>query len=400
MKKGVHVPSKVMKEAYKIATVALRSCYKKHGIIAGLNHYSDYWARDSFFSCIGALEIGDKKIVKKNLELFLKYTRKDGQVPLRVGAYNQVKKHIKMLLGIKQEKKLGVRYRNDANRHFPIDTNSLLLVAAHYYIKNTKDYQFGKKHYEKFKKILVRNFQSDSNYNLLLENHPHSTWEDSLNFNGESIYPNVCHCAAVRAIAEIARLLKKKKESTYFQELHTKVKNMINSKFWNGKFYSNYLLMGKKLKVFNTAGNLLSIHWKIASKQQAKSIEKEIKKCGINKYVPSLTNFPKYPYKFIFYPLFLLGLYDYHNYGMCWLWLGAEDVIVKFKLKMKKDAYKILEKISETIIKYNNVYEVYEKDGTPVKRWFYSSEVPFAWSSSLFIKAYHTLFDKKRKIIY
>ncbi len=39
------------------------------------------------------------------------------------------------------------------------------------------------------------------------------------------------------------------------------------------------------------------------------------------------------------------------------------------------------------IVKYNGVYEVYEKDGTPLKRIFYRSEHPFAWSAGLFLYA-------------
>jgi len=392
-------PNDTIKKAYKIAVKSLKSCYMSDGIYAGLTHFSDYWARDSFFSCIGALEIGDKKKVKQNLEFFLRYTREDGQVPLRIGNYNMVEKYLRYFFGLKGRKEMKPRYMNDMNRHFPIDVNSLLLVASHYYIKRAKDYSFGRSHFPMFVKILQRSFKNDKNYNLLIEDQPNSSWADSLKIKGESIYVNVCHCAAVRAMAEIAKLIKHEDQDLY-QKVYEELRRRINEMLWNGKFYGNYYLAKQRVNIFSTAGNLLAIHWKIADKKQARSIEREIKLRGINDYVPSLTNFPKYPYKVIFYPFYILGLYDYHNYGMCWLWLGAEDAIVKFKLGEKKEAYDLLEKMSRTIVEHNGVYEVYEKDGKPVNRPFYKSEVPFAWSSSLFIKAYHTIFEKKRKIVY
>ena len=51
-----------------------------------------------------------------------------------------------------------------------------------------------------------------------------------------------------------------------------------------------------------------------------------------------------------------------------------------------------MNKISDLIIKYDNVYEIYErnedkkkKEYAPVSRFFYKSEVPFAWSAGIFI---------------
>ena len=56
-----------IKEAYGIAVKNLRSCYADHGIIAGLNQFNDYWARDAFYASFGALELKDFLVVKKLL---------------------------------------------------------------------------------------------------------------------------------------------------------------------------------------------------------------------------------------------------------------------------------------------------------------------------------------------
>ena len=64
------------KNAFEIAKKSLKECYEKNGIIAGKVHYANHWARDSFYASWGALELGDFEIVKKNLELFLKYMKR------------------------------------------------------------------------------------------------------------------------------------------------------------------------------------------------------------------------------------------------------------------------------------------------------------------------------------
>jgi glycogen debranching enzyme len=388
----------VMKRAYHIATLSLRKCYAQEGIFAGRKHFDDYWARDSFFASLGAIQLKDYEIVKKNLELFLKHTRKDGQVPLRIGEYNILAKFFRESFGLREKNKtLKPRYFNDRNKNFPIDVNSLLLVAAYYYIKNSGDKEFANNYYDKLKKVLKRNLDLDKDHDFLLKNMAASSWDDSLKITGESIYTNVCNCAALRSFWKISSVLKKKNSEKY-KKMYLKAKNKINEKFWNGKYYDNFILGKKRIDIFSTAGNLLAIHLHVADKEKAFFIENKIEQSEINKFVPSLTNYPKYPSKFVYFPFYFTGTYDYHNMGMCWLWLGCEDVIVKYKLGMKQKAFDLLEKISTTIVKHNGVYEVYEKNGFPVDRFFYRSEVPFAWSASLFILAYHTLFKRKNVI--
>jgi len=84
---------------------------------------------------------------------------------------------------------------------------------------------------------------------------------------------------------------------------------------------------------------------------------------------------------------------DYQN-GMSWQWLGCMNVVSKQKAGLKKEANDLLCKISEIIVKYDGAYEVYENTGKPVKRKFYKSEQPFAWSSGLFIYAHEQLNSK------
>ena len=53
--------------------------HETYQLVAGRKkHFDDYWARDCFFGCLGALKLKDYLIVKKSLELFLKYQKNDG----------------------------------------------------------------------------------------------------------------------------------------------------------------------------------------------------------------------------------------------------------------------------------------------------------------------------------
>lgn len=400
-------PTEAMKTAYSIAKNGLKVCYGDYGIMAGRLHFDDYWARDAFFATFGALELGDKAVVKRNLELFLKFTSESGQVPLRIGTYDITQKFINPIFFPHKQvhyNEIKPRYLNDRNKNFPVDVNSLFLVSTYYYIKKTKDLKFAKEVFPKLQKILARNFHRNKKYSLLLNNLPASSWDDSLSIKSESIYTNVCHCAAVRSMSLISKLINHPSHKNY-NYIFVKIKTRINKLFWNGEFYSNFLITApaaskkKNFNIFSTAGNLLAIHWHIADRKKALSIEKKIEEYGINKYVPSLTNYPKYPNNFVYLPFYFLGTYDYHNMGMCWLWLGCEDVIVKQRLGLHEDAYKLIGKISDIIARYNNVYEVYEQNGRPVTRLFYKSEAPFAWSSALFVTAYHALFKYKKSVV-
>ena len=53
----------IITKAKEIAMNNLRDCYWPDGIVAGKHHFTDYWARDGFFAALGALQIGDKKVV-------------------------------------------------------------------------------------------------------------------------------------------------------------------------------------------------------------------------------------------------------------------------------------------------------------------------------------------------
>ena len=126
----------MMEKPESIAKNSLRKCYKKHGIVAGATHFNYFWARDSFYASWGALEIGDHKIVKKNLESFIKYQKNDGQIPLRIGATSL--SQWLALAGIKLKHKEVAEYNQDKGFKSAIDPNLLFIITFHKYTKQCK----------------------------------------------------------------------------------------------------------------------------------------------------------------------------------------------------------------------------------------------------------------------
>jgi hypothetical protein len=103
------------------------------------------------------------------------------------------------------------------------------------------------------------------------------------------------------------------------------------------------------------------------------------------------TNFPHYPWWRIPIQNHLAGISDYHNRGCLWLQPGILYAICLHELGHKKKSEEIIQLLSNQIVKFNDVYEVHERNGQPVNRRFYKSEHPFAWSAGLFIYACTTL---------
>jgi len=136
---------------------------------------------------------------------------------------------------------------------------------------------------------------------------------------------------------------------------------------------------------FSTDGNMLAILFDIADTNKAKHIIDASHIFDIHE-TPSQCVHPPYSKNLISRQTKSFGLGDYHN-GISWLWLGAISAVAKYKTGYISDAKLLLEKMSKLIVKYNKVYEVYEKTGEPVNRFLYKSEYPFAWSSGLFLYA-------------
>ncbi|MFH0875945.1 MAG: amylo-alpha-1,6-glucosidase [archaeon] len=374
-------------KAFHIAVSCLRSNYRESGIYAGKHHFNDYWARDSFFASLGAMSLGDYDIVKKNISLFLKNQKKSGELPIRIGA-STFEIGFKTL-GVRIPFKEVPRFSQDKGKHNSVDQGSLLVIAFYEYFRKTKDYSFLQENIAKLELAIKLNLTMDIDNDFLIEEKEYGNWADSLKKSGKVLYSNVCHAHSLYCLSELFSALKNDSKKTEYSILYNKAKEKINASFWLSDYYADWF-DDKTYDFFSTDGNILAILWDIADKKKTKKIIDTIKKIKINYTVPCLTNYPRYPIKHCSLFMRLVGLGDYHN-ELSWLWLGCVYSAALMHVGMKKEALAILEKISSIIVRDNTVYEVFEKNGQPVRRFLYKSELNFAWSSGLFIYGYSNI---------
>jgi glycogen debranching enzyme len=382
-----------VEHAYNKAKECLRQCYSELGIYAGKMHFDDYWARDGFFASLGATAIGDYKISKKELLLFLSKQKEDGQLPLRIGSKLMIAKLFRIGAS-REDKTKSVRYTIDraypnGMSKIPVDQNSLFLVATEYYIRKSRDRKFAKENYEKIKNIIDWNFKQDSDSDLLIEEGYYSNWLDGIKKSGKAIYTESCHYYACKSFAQIAKGLRKWKDYKKYSHFAEEIKQRINSLMWNGSYYTDWISSdGRRHEYFSTDGNILAIVFGIADNEKAGSIIGKLSELGLENGVPYRTNYPKYKwYEIDPLLLYIAGIPDYHN-GMSWLWIGCAGILAKAIAGKKKNAVFLAEKVSEIIMKYGGTYEVYEKKSeSPVRRIFYRSEFPFAWAAGMFLYA-------------
>lgn len=354
--------------AFEIAAKNLRECYSEKGIVAGKKNFNEYWARDSFFACLGANSLKDFEIVKKNLELFFKFQKKSGKIPFHIS------------------KKLKPSYRFFLSN--VVDSNSLIIIALQDYLEKSNDVEFAEKNFEKAKKAMEWLEKQDKNKDFLIEEGIFANWMDSILKFGKVLYSNVCHLHSLECFAKICRRLKKEEMAKTFSEKFDKTKNALNQTFWNGSYYIDWIDFSKQ-DFFSSDGNVLAVFWNIADQLQAETIENKIKQHQLNK-IPLKTNYPAYPFWRV--PLILLPLqaYHYHN-GFSWQWLGCLNAFCLKKIGFSDDAKKELKKNAMQILENHSTHEVFSEEGKPVESIMLKSEHPFAWSAAAYILAYNEI---------
>lgn len=369
----------IIHQAFDLALTALRNQYRKRGIEAGEHHFSDLWARDSLYASFGSLAVGDITIVKTNLSTLLTYQRKDGAIPLRVGQKHFLLKYI----GITG--KTQARFIDDKNTSLVMDSNPLLLIVLGKYLRQTKDMGFYKRYKNRIEKtVQFMRSQVSEDCPFIYEG-PYAGWADSLKKRGFVSYTNVLYFAALTHYKEILEITQQSDKLPELTETIRSLKLALNEHFWTGHYYRDWIHEKETMDVFSTDANVFAILFGLTTQAQSKKILNHMKAHGLNHKFTTATHSPDYPSRSIYPPFFLLNMADYHN-GLDWLWVGCMDAVAKAKSGDKAAALVLLQRQAAKIIEYEGVYEVYDK-GVPVNRFFYKSEVGFAWSSGLFVWA-------------
>lgn len=325
-----------MRKSFQIAKRELAQCVTPDGIIAGRHHFVDLWARDSLFA---AWAVGEPKTV----ETFFRFQRGDGAIPYRI---------------FRRFGRLWPNFRSVQSGGFVPDGGLMAVIAAK---------QYGRRFQHNIDKALGF-YTHRFGDNLILEWFQ-CEWADAVLKVGKTLYTNLLYWKATG---------------------DKKIKDKINETFWNGEFFADWVDW-RRQDYFASHPNMLAIVWGLATQKQAESILRFTGEYCWNGWTLR-SNYPRYPWWRIPVQNHLVGLSDYHN-GLLWLQPGILYAVALQKTGAKKEANIVFENISKKIEEYNGVYEVYEKNGKPVRRLFYRAEEPFAWSAGLLIWAYRNYFS-------
>ncbi|MCX6706801.1 MAG: GH116 family glycosyl hydrolase, partial [Candidatus Woesearchaeota archaeon] len=338
------------------------------------------------FASLGSCSLGDFDIVKKNLLLFLKYQKENGQLPRRVDRYIVGLKYLRIPI---KRGRLHPRYTTSLLYCYSVDQNSLFIISLLEYIKANKDKDFLRKNYDRIKKAIDWNFSNDQERDLLIEEGFFANWEDTVFWRGKLLYTNVLHYWALKSFAELARIAGEKDHKRYLDTAEN-VKKKINEQFWNGQYYEK--TSRKIIHYFCIDANMLAIVSGIADSKKAKKIMEYMKKCGLDKEIPLRSTYPKYPL-WRNSPARLVTLSTGYQNTYEWIWVSCLDILAKQKSGMKKEAIVKFKRLCKKIIEFDGVYEVYS-DGRPVKGIFLMSDCPFAWSAGMFVYIYYKIHTK------
>ena len=365
--------------AEETAKIDLRSLYRADGIYAGANQFSDYWARDSLFATLGSNAIGDYDVSKRQLELFIENQNNKGQIPMRYGDYDITLK----LLGVPISQSQRARYEQDKLFSNPRDQNCLFVIAAEDYVMKSKDTKFARDNFQSFEKAINWLAEKDDNGNFLINEGNYAGWTDSVKKNGEVLYTNACFYRALRSMSVLSREIGNEPEAQLYDLWSQLVRKRINEHFWLKQgYYSDWIKGDTKYTYFSTDGNVLAVVWGVADEDQAQSILAHMENEKIYEGFGVKTTYPKYKKSLISPVNLIAGISDYHT-DMRWLWVSC------FYVKALQDqghldrADSELAEIKAAIVEHGEVYEVYESDSSPVDRFFYKSEHPFAWSAGV-----------------
>ncbi len=385
----------LLTKGFTLATESLRQCYDENlvGIRAGKNQFADFWARDSFFASIGSLKLKDYEIVKNNILLFTKHQNRNGQIPLRISDTLLEPG----FMGLKIKTALTPHYHQHvlysvlnltSRKVYPIDSNSLYIITCANYLSETKDIGFIKNISNNIT-LAARWNKTQTKYGLLNQL-GYADWMDSINKEGLGLYANVLYWKSLVSLNFIYTTVNKAALAKETQKESQVVKKSIDETFWNGKFYADSAHNGLVSNIFSVDGNLLGCMWNLYSPIRKRKILSYYSSLGLQKPVPSRTNFPEYKSKAFFPLVKIAGIAGYHNNGFAWLWLGAISAIA-FRNINKGMSLSILNRLSTIISNSNGVHEIYGRDNKPVKRLFYKAEVPFAWSAGLIVASFKEL---------
>lgn len=368
----------------EVAVRSLRTCYVENKVVASPTHFSDFWARDTFWALPGVLAIGDKKIAKNCIEYFLSFQRGDGKIPRKISRDINV---LKYLFGKSiQRKKPRPVYTALVRPFYSMDDNALLIRAAWKYLEVTQDEESLREWYPKLK--LAFEWYESRMHDGLLREGLLANWMDTVWKRGAVLYTNALYCEALRCMVRITDVLGNQEDAQIFERRWKEMKNNIEKHFWNGKFLEEKVPFKIPFKVpkkyFDVAGNMLACLFDMVDAEKQKSIVKEFHGRS-NRDILCQTQYPKYSRWRINPVAHLFGIADYHN-GVCWSWVLAIVAAAEQKTGYDDMSKKRMEAFEEAARRDGEMGETYFLDSRPYKKRLWKSASPFAWGSGMWIE--------------
>lgn len=366
--------TKAIKEAKAIAIRDLRSNYGNLGIYAGPKNFHEYWARDGFFATFGACSLKDYKIVRKNLDLFIKYQAVDGQIPLRV----EEKKHALSLLGINLPYKQPQPVYNSSQiwAAKAMDPTILFVIAALFYVNSSGDNGWLSKNESNISKAIDWVLKRKGE-NGLIDEGLIANWADMALKAGSVTYTNVCFWKALKDFSEIRPEFNAEAES---------LKKAINSKLWSkGKgYYVDWVgRNGHIYDDFFVDGNLLAVVWGLADASKAQSIFSFIVKNRLDT-PPVIPCFPRLPWLMDIVIRIVSPFFHTKN---IFAWWGPWEILGKVAVDDESGAIKDLINLSEIVVGNGTFVEVFNQKGFPADVFWYKVERKAAWGAGVFLYA-------------
>ena len=356
-----------IRDARLIAARDLHDCVTRDGIVAGIHHFTDLWARDSLFATFGLRTSGELQSARTTIGTFLRYQRGDGLIPYRVRR-----------TGISISKYFGKPalltspqpdFRSYQSGGTVPDGGLMTVIATSEYVRRSGDKLFFKINGRQVRRAMhwyLKRFGDG-----LISEWLQCEWADAVLKIGKVLYTNLLYWKALGDIGDTTR-----------QQM---IGDKIRSQFWTGRYFADWVDW-RRHDYFASHPNMLAIVFGLATKTETESIVAYAQQYCWNGWTLE-ENFPSYPWWRIPVQNYLVGMADYHNRGCVWLQPGILYAMGLHRLGKTKEAKIVLKAVADKVIEYNGIYEIYEKNGRPVNRLFYTAEHPFAWSAGLFLWA-------------